>query len=180
MSGGEFFGATRPACPRDVSGWRQFPGLFLPFGGGATFFTKTANGARLTTADSQEFIDFVLTLGTAIHGHNDPKILNAIRVALDRGASFGTPNPLEVKMANHGLEEDAGDVLLLDDGSHVGSHDALGVLIDDEEDAQGTSFHFKVPGVISFCIIVNTPRKLDSTESISRDYPSLTMISDGA
>ena len=128
--------------------------------GGATFFTKTANGARLTTADGQEFIDFVLTLGTAIHGHNAPKILNAIREALDRGASFGTPNPLEVEMADHGLEEDAGDVPLLDEGSHVGSHDALGVLVDDEEDSQGTSFHFKVPGMIGFWCYCKHPTKI--------------------
>lgn len=67
--------------------------------GGTPFFTKSANGARLTTADGQELIDFVLTWGPAIHGHNDPEIRNAIREALDRGTSFGTPNPLEVEMA---------------------------------------------------------------------------------
>ena len=33
-------------------------------------------------------------------------------------------------LADHGLEEDAGDVLLLDGGSHLGGHDALGVLVD--------------------------------------------------
>jgi len=53
-------------------------------------------------------------------------------------------------LADHGLEEDAGDVLLLDGGSHVASHDALGVLVDDEEDAQGASLpctqHHEVPG----------------------------------
>jgi len=52
-------------------------------------------------------------------------------------------------LADHGLEVDAGDVLLLDGGSHVGSHDALGVLVDDEEDAQGASLpraeHHEVP-----------------------------------
>ena len=67
--------------------------------GGTPFFTKSANGARLTTADNQELVDFVLTWGPAIHGHNDPDIRAAIREALDRGTSFGTPNPLEVEMA---------------------------------------------------------------------------------
>ncbi len=37
-------------------------------------------------------------------------------------------------LPDHGLEKDADDVLLPDGGSHVGSHDALGVLVDDEED----------------------------------------------
>ncbi len=67
--------------------------------GGTPFFTQSANGARLTTADGQELVDFVLTWGPAIHGHNDPDIRQAIKEALDRGTSFGTPNPLEVEMA---------------------------------------------------------------------------------
>lgn len=67
--------------------------------GGAPFFTKSAQGARLTTADGQELIDFVCTWGPAIHGHNDPDIRQAVSTALDSGTSFGTPNPYEVEMA---------------------------------------------------------------------------------
>jgi hypothetical protein len=52
-------------------------------------------------------------------------------------------------LADHGLKEDAGDVLLLDGRGYVGGHDALGVLVDDEEDAQGASLpraqHHEVP-----------------------------------
>lgn len=67
--------------------------------GGAPFFVTRADGATLTTADGRELIDFVCTWGPAIHGHNHPVIREAIRDALDRGTSFGTPNPLEVEMA---------------------------------------------------------------------------------
>lgn len=67
--------------------------------GGTPFFTRSAQGARLTTVDGQELIDFVLTWGPAIHGHNDTEIRDAVREALDRGTSFGTPNPSEVAMA---------------------------------------------------------------------------------
>ena len=67
--------------------------------GGAPFFTKSANGAILTTADDTELIDFVSTWGPAIHGHNHPVIRTAIAEALERGTSFGTPNPYEVEMA---------------------------------------------------------------------------------
>jgi glutamate-1-semialdehyde 2,1-aminomutase len=67
--------------------------------GGTPFFTKSAQGATLTTADGRELIDFVCTWGPAIHGHNHPRIKAAIAVALERGTSFGTPNPLEVEMA---------------------------------------------------------------------------------
>jgi glutamate-1-semialdehyde 2,1-aminomutase len=67
--------------------------------GGAPFFTKSAQGATLTTADGRELIDFVCTWGPAIHGHNHPRIKAAIAAALEGGTSFGTPNPYEVRMA---------------------------------------------------------------------------------
>ena len=67
--------------------------------GGAPFFTRSAQGATLTTADGRELIDFVCTWGPAIHGHNHPRIREAITDALARGTSFGTPNPYEVEMA---------------------------------------------------------------------------------
>jgi glutamate-1-semialdehyde 2,1-aminomutase len=67
--------------------------------GGAPFFTVSANGAELTTADGNTLIDYVCTWGPAIHGHNPPFIREAIAEALKHGTSFGTPNPYEVEMA---------------------------------------------------------------------------------
>ncbi|TAG32019.1 MAG: glutamate-1-semialdehyde 2,1-aminomutase, partial [Verrucomicrobia bacterium] len=67
--------------------------------GGAPFFTRSAQGATLLTVDGRELIDFVCTWGPAIHGHNHPRIREAITEALAHGTSFGTPNPYEVEMA---------------------------------------------------------------------------------
>jgi glutamate-1-semialdehyde 2,1-aminomutase len=67
--------------------------------GGAPFFTKSAQGATLTTVEGRGLIDFVGTWGPAIHGHNHPRIKAAIAQALEDGTSFGTPNPYEVEMA---------------------------------------------------------------------------------
>jgi glutamate-1-semialdehyde 2,1-aminomutase len=67
--------------------------------GGTPFFTKKASGCRLTTADDKELIDYVCTWGPAIHGHDHPKIREAISNALSNGTSFGTPGPAEVEMA---------------------------------------------------------------------------------
>lgn len=67
--------------------------------GGSPFFTKQANGCHLTTVDGQELIDYVCTWGPAIHGHNHPRIREAISNALNKGTSFGTPGPAEVEMA---------------------------------------------------------------------------------
>lgn len=67
--------------------------------GGTPFFTKKANGCHLITADDQQLLDYVCTWGPAIHGHDHPKIREAIATALNRGTSFGTPGPDEVEMA---------------------------------------------------------------------------------
>ncbi len=67
--------------------------------GGEPFFTERAEGSRLHTADGRELIDYVCTWGPAIHGHNHPAVREAVAKALERGTSFGTPNPYEVEMA---------------------------------------------------------------------------------
>ena len=67
--------------------------------GGSPFFTKEAKGCKLTTADGRELIDYVCTWGPAIHGHNPPAIREALKEALEKGTSFGTPGPSEVEMA---------------------------------------------------------------------------------
>lgn len=67
--------------------------------GGTPFFTESANGCRLRTVDGVELIDYVLTWGPAIHGHNDPEIREAVIAAAARGVGFGTPGPDEVAMA---------------------------------------------------------------------------------
>jgi glutamate-1-semialdehyde 2,1-aminomutase len=67
--------------------------------GGSPFFVKSSRGATLVTQDGRELVDFVCTWGPAIHGHNHPRIREAIAGALANGTSFGTPNAYEVRMA---------------------------------------------------------------------------------
>ena len=67
--------------------------------GGQPFFVNHAAGARVTTVDGDELIDYVGTWGPAILGHAHPKIIGAIKAAADHGTSFGIPNPFEVTMA---------------------------------------------------------------------------------
>lgn len=63
------------------------------------FYTQSASGCRLRTPEGAEFIDYVLTWGPAIFGHNDPEIRNAVHAAVDRGLGFGTNAPDEIRMA---------------------------------------------------------------------------------
>jgi glutamate-1-semialdehyde 2,1-aminomutase len=53
----------------------------------------------LTTVEERELIDFVGTWGPAILGHAPEVIVEAVRETARHGLSFGTPNPLEVEMA---------------------------------------------------------------------------------
>lgn len=63
------------------------------------FYTQSADGCRLRTPEGETFIDYVLTWGPAILGHNDPEIRAAVHAAVDRGLGFGTNSPDEVCMA---------------------------------------------------------------------------------
>lgn len=63
------------------------------------FYTQSADGCRLHTEDGQSFIDYVLTWGPAIFGHNDPEIRAAVHAAVDRGLGFGTNGATEIRMA---------------------------------------------------------------------------------
>ena len=63
------------------------------------FSPKKRSGCKLTTADDHQLLDYVCTWGPAIHGHDHPKVREAIDQALKRGTSFGTPGPDEVEMA---------------------------------------------------------------------------------
>lgn len=63
------------------------------------FYTQAADGCRLRTAEGKEFIDYVLTWGPAIFGHNDPAIRAAVHAAIGRGLGFGTNGIDEIRMA---------------------------------------------------------------------------------
>lgn len=63
------------------------------------FFVERAKGAHIWDADGNDYIDYVGTWGPAILGHAPEVVIEAIREAATRGVSFGTPNPLEVEMA---------------------------------------------------------------------------------
>jgi glutamate-1-semialdehyde 2,1-aminomutase len=65
----------------------------------APFFVERAKGAHIWDADGNEYIDYVGTWGPAILGHAPEVVIDAVRDAATRGVSFGTPNPLEVEMA---------------------------------------------------------------------------------
>ena len=67
--------------------------------GGEPFFAQRAEGAYLFDVDGNRYIDYVGSWGPMIVGHNHPAVLAAVVETAKDGLSFGTPNPLEVTMA---------------------------------------------------------------------------------
>ena len=67
--------------------------------GGEPFFVQRADGPHLFDVDGNRYIDYVGSWGPMIVGHNHPKVLEAVIDTARDGLSFGTPNPLEVTMA---------------------------------------------------------------------------------
>ncbi len=67
--------------------------------GGEPFFVQRAEGAYLIDVDGNRYIDYVGSWGPMVVGHNHPAVLEAVIATARDGLSFGTPNPLEVTMA---------------------------------------------------------------------------------
>jgi glutamate-1-semialdehyde 2,1-aminomutase len=67
--------------------------------GGEPFFTARAQGAYLWDVEDKRYIDYVGSWGPMIAGHAHPKVIDAVLRTARDGLSFGTPNALEVEMA---------------------------------------------------------------------------------
>ncbi|MCC6795930.1 MAG: glutamate-1-semialdehyde 2,1-aminomutase [Candidatus Hydrogenedentes bacterium] len=78
---------------------RAFKGV-----GGDPFFAASGKGARVTDVDGNELIDYVLSWGPLILGHAHPRVTEAVRLALEKGSSFGIPTEAEIRLAERIVE----------------------------------------------------------------------------
>ncbi|MCE2503437.1 MAG: glutamate-1-semialdehyde 2,1-aminomutase [Chlorobi bacterium] len=67
--------------------------------GGDPIFFQEAKGAWLTDVDGNRFIDYVGSWGPFILGHGDERVLEALRLQLEKATSFGAPSELEVELS---------------------------------------------------------------------------------
>lgn len=67
--------------------------------GGSPVFIESANGPKIYAEDGREFIDYCLSWGALILGHNYPQVKKALKKALDKGTSFGAATILETDLA---------------------------------------------------------------------------------
>jgi len=73
---------------------RAFAGV-----GGVPPFIESGSGACLTDVDGNRYIDFCMSWGPLIFGHQDPDIGAAASAAISRGTSFGTAEPVSLELA---------------------------------------------------------------------------------
>jgi glutamate-1-semialdehyde 2,1-aminomutase len=62
-------------------------------------FISRGQGSHLFVEDGQEFIDYVMSWGPLLLGHNHPLVNEAIHTAVDRGTSYGAPCADEIRLA---------------------------------------------------------------------------------
>jgi glutamate-1-semialdehyde 2,1-aminomutase len=74
---------------------RSFSGV-----GGTPVFIDHASGAYIYDNTQRRYIDYVGSWGPMILGHAHPEVIAAVKVAADKGLSFGAPTEIETLMAN--------------------------------------------------------------------------------
>ena len=67
--------------------------------GGVPHFIARGAGARITDADGNEFLDYVMSWGALPLGHAHPAVMQAITAQARAGTSFGAPTELESRLA---------------------------------------------------------------------------------
>jgi glutamate-1-semialdehyde 2,1-aminomutase len=67
--------------------------------GGNPLFIQKAKGSKIYDVDGNSYIDYVLSWGPLILGHAHPKVVSALKKAVERGTSYGAPTSLEIELA---------------------------------------------------------------------------------
>ena len=67
--------------------------------GGEPVFIQRGEGSRLFDVDGVEYIDYVGSWGPMILGHGHPRVVEALRAAIEQGTSFGAPTEAENDLA---------------------------------------------------------------------------------
>lgn len=66
--------------------------------GGTPRFIASASGPWLTDVDGNTYVDLICSWGPMLLGHAHPAVVDAVREAVGRGTSYGTPTEGEVAL----------------------------------------------------------------------------------
>ncbi len=100
MNSEELFKKSLKYVPGGVhSPVRSFKGLHT-----TPRFINRGKGAFIWDEDGKDYIDFCMSFGPLIHGHQDPDIKEAIIKALDNGWTFGACEKYSLELAEYIVE----------------------------------------------------------------------------
>lgn len=68
--------------------------------GGTPVFIDHADGAYIFDCEGNRYIDYVLSWGPMLMGHNHPHVREAVIKQSEKGLSFGAPTELEIQLAD--------------------------------------------------------------------------------
>lgn len=86
---------------RVIPGGVDSPVRALKSVGTTPLFISRADGATLHDIDGNSYIDFCMSWGVFILGHNNPAVSRAATEAVGRGSSYGIPTEIETTLAEH-------------------------------------------------------------------------------
>lgn len=67
--------------------------------GGEPVFIRSAKGQYLYDEDGNSYIDYIGSWGPMILGHNEERVMDAVKKQMESGVSFGAATEIEVEMA---------------------------------------------------------------------------------
>ncbi|MEP5566274.1 MAG: glutamate-1-semialdehyde 2,1-aminomutase [Halioglobus sp.] len=68
--------------------------------GGTPVFIERSEGAYFYDSENKRYIDYVLSWGPMLMGHNHPAVREAVIRQSEKGLSFGAPTELEIELAD--------------------------------------------------------------------------------
>ena len=96
----QLFNQAKQVIPGGVnSPVRSFSGV-----GGTPIFIDRAKGAYIYDNEGNEYVDYVGSWGPMILGHAHPDVIDAVKIAAEKGLSFGAPTEIETLMAQRVCE----------------------------------------------------------------------------
>src|SRR3954466_15462645 len=87
------------AAQRVIPGGVNSPVRAFRSVGGTPRFMARGSGARVTDADGNTYIDYVLSWGALALGHAHPAVVEAVSRQAALGTSFGAPTEAETLLA---------------------------------------------------------------------------------
>ncbi len=87
------------AAKKSIPGGVDSPVRAFRAVGSEPVFIASAKDQFVMDVDGNRYLDFICTWGPAILGHANPEVLDAVKLRMEKGISFGMPTEVETRLA---------------------------------------------------------------------------------